>query len=287
MIERETAIRLRDNMYEIRMRILDCIRGAGGGHIGGSMSVAECIAALYLGAAHISPDTLQSPDRDKILLSKGHSGAALYATLAYLGYFDSELLSTMNANGTRLPGHPDRTKLPGVEISTGSLGQGGSMAAGFAYADMLDGRDCKTFLILGDGELNEGQTWEAMMLIAHHNLRNLITIVDNNGLQCDGTLDEICKPFDIGAKFRAFGFETIDVPNGNEIIDVYETLRFVRAKQSDRPICVLLHTKKGAKMSLFENVVAGHHCKMTDEQYRVCKRDLAIAFGREEGTEDA
>lgn len=278
---------LMDNMFDIRNKILDCIKGAGGGHIGGSMSVAECIAALYLGVANISPETVRDPDRDKILLSKGHSGAALYATLAHLGYIDEALLSTMNSNGTLLPGHPDRTKLPGVEISTGSLGQGGSMAVGFAYADMLDGRASKTWLILGDGELNEGQTWEAMMQTAHLNLRNLIVLVDNNGLQCDGTLEEICKPFDLAEKFRAFGFSVIEVANGNEIIEVYEALENVKATQSERPICVILHTKKGSKMSLFENVVAGHHCRMSDEQYEICKRDLRVAFNRKECADHA
>lgn len=249
--------------------------------MGGSMSVADCFVALYGGIANITPENINAEDRDKIILSKGHSGAALYASLAQYGFMPEEMLATAGKNGTRLPGHPDRMKLSGVEISTGSLGQGGSMAAGFAYADMMDKRTSNTYLILGDGELNEGQTWEAIMFAAHHNLKNMIVIVDNNGIQCDGRLEDICKPFDIAAKFRAFGYDVIDVPEGNNVLAVYDALE--KAKE-DRcsPVCVLLHTKKGAKLSLFEDKVSSHHCRLTEEQYKVCIEDIARDFSRME-----
>lgn len=273
--------RLTKDAYEIRKKILTCIMGAGGGHVGGSMSVADCLAALYGGIANITPENVQSPDRDKIILSKGHSGAALYAALAHHGFFPEEMLSTMNANGTLLPGHPDRSKLAGVEISTGSLGQGGSMAAGIAYADRLDNRSSKTYLILGDGELNEGQTWEALMFIAHHNLKNLVVIVDNNGIQCDGRLEDICRPFDLAEKFRAFGYDVIDVVRGNDVLAVYDALVCAQ-NPADSPVCVLLHTKKGAKLSCFEDRVSSHHCKLTPEQYRLCLDDIARDYSQME-----
>ncbi len=248
----------------IRLDILKMLSSLGYGHLGGSMSIVEVLSVLYgkymrYDASHPTWDK-----RDMLVLSKGHAGPALYATLANRGFFDKEMLYTLNAGGTKLPSHPDRTKTPGVDMTTGSLGQGTSSAAGIATGFKLNGTDQKVYLIVGDGELNEGQCWEAFQYIAHNKLNNCLVFIDNNKRQLDGYVSDICNPFDIEAKMKAFGFHTVTVDGANEkaIIDAIELSFDVK----DQAICIVLDTIKGQGVPFFEKLEANHSVKFnTDE----------------------
>jgi transketolase len=230
---------------QIRKNILRTIASKGSGHVGGSLSIADTLAVLYSSVMNVDPSDPKKEDRDYIVLSKGHTGPAMYAALAAMGYFDEELLDTLNQNGTRLPSHTDRIKTPGVDVSTGSLGQGASLAAGVAFADQIDHRTNRTFLILGDGELDEGQVWESALFVAHHKLTNLITYVDANGKQLDGTTKEICDLGSIEDKFRAFGYHVISVADGNDVVQIYRATEEALQERAI-PSVIVLHTVKGA-----------------------------------------
>ncbi|MEG2042449.1 MAG: transketolase, partial [Hafnia sp.] len=206
---------------EIRVETLKALTNLGFGHYGGSMSVVETLAVLYGAVMNIDPSDPEWEARDNFVLSKGHAGPALYSALALKGYFPREELATLNQNGTHFPSHPDRLLTRGVDATTGSLGQGVSIATGMALAHRLAGRKNRVFCILGDGELNEGQCWEAFQFIAHHNLNNLTLFIDYNKQQLDGTLDEVIKPFDLKAKFSAFGFDVVSV-KGDDIAAIYD-----------------------------------------------------------------
>ena len=226
---------------EIRKNCIRALESAGSGHIGGSMSVADVLAVLYGDIMNIDPQNPQWEDRDWLVLSKGHCGPALYATLALKGYFDKEELLTLNKGGTNLPSHCDRLKTTGIDISTGSLGQGLSLASGIALGKRLQGIPGKVFAILGDGELQEGQNWEALMFIAHRKLTNLVTLVDNNRRQLDGYVKDICNEEDLGKKFDAFGFEVRRV-NGHDVSALYEA---ISREAGDRPVAIICDTEKG------------------------------------------
>lgn len=248
----------------IRCGILEAIASKGSGHVGGSLSIADTFAVLYGGEANIDPADPKKPDRDYIVLSKGHCGPAMYAALALRGYFPAETLKTLNRNDTILPSHTDRLKTPGVDLTTGSLGQGASLAAGAALADQLDGRENYTYLILGDGELDEGQVWEALLFAAHQKLTRLITIIDANGKQLDGTTDAICRLGSIEEKLRAFGFDVIGVENGNNTQQIHEAV--VQAKQSRRlPPAIVLHTVKGAGVPKYEQMENCHSVSVSQD----------------------
>ncbi|WP_367299570.1 transketolase [Hafnia alvei] len=248
---------------EIRVETLKALTNLGFGHYGGSMSVVETLAVLYGAVMKVDPAQPQWPERDNFVLSKGHAGPALYSALALKGYFPREELATLNENGTHFPSHPDRLLTRGVDATTGSLGQGVSIATGMALAHQLAGRKNRVFCILGDGELNEGQCWEAFQFIAHHNLNNLTLFIDYNKQQLDGTLDEVIKPFDLNAKFSAFGFDVLSV-KGDDIAAIYEAIAPVRSGEQ-RPQVVLLDSIKGQGVPYIEQLPNSHHLRLTDD----------------------
>ena len=265
---------------DIRISMLKMLLNLGFGHFGGSLSVVETLAVLYGAVMKIDPKNPDWEGRDYMVLSKGHAGPALYAALAIKGYFPKEELMTLNVNGTHLPSHPDRLLTKGVDATTGSLGQGVSLATGIAMAEKLSGKDNRVFTILGDGELNEGQCWEAFQFIAHHNLNNLTVFVDYNKLQLDGTLEEIIKPFSLTEKFKAFGFDSVEV-KGDDIEGIYNLLKDPRG-ENERPLAVILDTKKGQGVKYIENLKNSHHLRLTDEVKAEIEKAVAELEGEVE-----
>lgn len=257
----------------IRKNILRTIASKGTGHVGGSLSIADTLAVLYSGVMNIDPSDPKKADRDFIVLSKGHSGPAMYAALAAKGYFAEDVLDTLNKNDTILPSHTDRTKTPGVDMTTGSLGQGASLAAGAAFADQLEGRENFTYLILGDGELDEGQVWESMLFAAHHRLTHLITFVDANGKQLDGTTDQVCSLGSIEQKFESFGYHAVSVENGNDCGQIYAAVQKAK-EERQRPSVIVLHTVKGAGVKMYEEMANCHSTTVKKEDLPELYREL-------------
>lgn len=249
---------------KIRLDTLCSIKKMGQGHLGGSFSIVELLAVLYGKQLRINPQDPQWADRDRLVLSKGHAGAALYSALANSGYFDWSWLWTINEGGTRLPSHPDRWKTPGVDATTGSLGQGTSMAAGIATGLRLAGKDNFVYLIVGDGELNEGQCWEAFQYIAHFKLNHCIVIIDDNKKQLDGPTKDILDPFDIQQKMTAFGFYTEKVP-GADMQAIDEAIERCKAIE-DQAVCIVLDSVKGQGVPFFEELDANHSVKFTTDE---------------------
>lgn len=249
---------------KIRLDTLCSIKKMGQGHLGGSFSIVELLAVLYGKQLRINPQDPQWADRDRLVLSKGHAGAALYSALANTGYFDRSWLWTINEGGTRLPSHPDRWKTPGVDATTGSLGQGTSMAAGIATGLRLAGKDNFVYLIVGDGELNEGQCWEAFQYIAHFKLNHCIVIIDDNKKQLDGPTKDILDPFDIQQKMTAFGFYTEKVP-GADMQAIDEAIERCKAIE-DQAVCIVLDSVKGQDVPFFEELDANHSVKFTTDE---------------------
>ncbi|MFW8598535.1 transketolase [Enterococcus innesii] len=249
---------------KIRLDTLCSIKKMGQGHLGGSFSIVELLAVLYGKQLRINPQDPQWADRDRLVLSKGHAGAALYSALANSGYFDWSWLWTINEGGTRLPSHPDRWKTPGVDATTGSLGQGTSMAAGIATGLRLAGKDNFVYLIVGDGELNEGQCWEAFQYIAHFKLNHCIVIIDDNKKQLDGPTKDILDPFDIQQKMTAFGFYTEKVP-GADMHAIDEAIERCKAIE-DQAVCIVLDSVKGQGVPFFEELDANHSVKFTTDE---------------------
>ena len=249
---------------KIRLDTLCSIKKMGQGHLGGSFSIVELLAVLYGKQLRINPQDPQWADRDRLVLSKGHAGAALYSALANTGYFDRSWLWTINEGGTRLPSHPDRWKTPGVDATTGSLGQGTSMAAGIATGLRLAGKDNFVYLIVGDGELNEGQCWEAFQYIAHFKLNHCIVIIDDNKKQLDGPTKDILDPFDIQQMMTAFGFYTEKVP-GADMQAIDEAIERCKAIE-DQAVCIVLDSVKGQGVPFFEELDANHSVKFTTDE---------------------
>lgn len=258
---------------EIRVATLKSLTALGFGHYGGSMSVVETLAVLYGEVMRIDPADPDWPQRDYFVLSKGHAGPALYSTLAIKGYFPVAELQTLNQNGTRLPSHPDRLKTRGVDATTGSLGQGISIAGGIALSHKLAGRANRVFCIVGDGELNEGQCWEAFQFIAHHRLNNLTVFVDWNKQQLDGELDEIICAFDLEGKFRAFGYDVCTV-KGDDIAAIREAVA-PRPAADARPRIVILDSIKGQGVPYLEQLGNSHHLRLTDEMKQALDQTIA------------
>ena len=254
---------------EIRKLVIESMAAAGYGHIGGSMSICELLAVLYTDILRIDPKDSRRKDRDWLVLSKGHCGPALYAALAYKGYFDTDELKTLNANGTKLPSHCDRLKTTGVDLSTGSLGQGLSLAAGAALGNKLQGIGSRVYVIVGDGELQEGQNWEAIQFIAHRQLDNLVIIVDDNKRQLDGFTRDICNPFSLSDKFKAFGIKTIEA-DGHDVKAIFDAL--AQAGEWGSPAAVILNTMKGYGCSFSETDGFNHYMVVSQEM-----ADSAIA----------
>ena len=260
---------------KIRKDVLELLKHRGYGHLGGSMSIVELMAVLYGKQLRIDPSNPQWEDRDMVVLSKGHSGPAWYSALAEKGYFPKEKLMTLNDGGTMLPSHPDRTKTPGVDMTTGSLGQGTSAAAGIAYGQKLKGQDRYTYLIVGDGELNEGQCWEAFMLIAARKLNNCIVIIDDNKRQLDGYTKDVLNPFDFEAKMKAFGFDLVQKVKGTDIEAISDAIDKAKAHK-DGAICIILDGIKGAGVKYFEELKSNHSVKFNNDEINKAADD-AIA----------
>ena len=249
---------------KIRLDVLELLKHRGYGHMGGSLSIVEVMATLYGKFLNIDPKNPKKEDRDMVVLSKGHSGPGWYSTLAEMGYFDKEKLMTLNEGGTMLPSHPDRTKTPGVDMTTGSLAQGTSAAAGIALAQKLKGEDRYTYVIVGDGELNEGQCWEAFMLIAAKKLNNCIVFIDDNKKQLDGYTKDILEPFDFAEKMKAFGFYT-QTAKGDDIEAIAEAIENAQ-KNKDSANCIILDTVKGQGVKYFEELASNHSVKFNNDE---------------------
>jgi transketolase len=264
---------------EIRKLAITAMESAGFGHVGGSMSVCDALAVLYEEIMNIDPLNPEKEDRDRLVLSKGHCGPALYAALAYKGFFPKSELLTLNANGTRLPSHCDRLKTVGIDISTGSLGQGLSLGSGVAMGNKMKGLNSYTYVIVGDGELQEGQNWEAVQFIAHRCLSNLVILVDNNKRQLDGYTEQVCRQFDIKAKFEAFGLFAIEV-NGHDVEAIFNGIS--KAKSSGMPAAVILETEKGHGCSFAEIPGFNHYMVfdrgMAEQARREIDRRLEVSL---------
>ena len=261
-MEKNKAVRV--FAEEIRVETLKEFAALGFGHVGGSMSVIEALAVLYGKEMRIDPKNPQWPERDRLVMSKGHAGPALYATLALKGYFPLEVLKTLNQGGTILPSHCDRLKTTGVDMTTGSLGQGISLACGLAMGNRMQGRDSYTYLVLGDGECNEGQVWEGAMFAAHFKLNHLIAFVDLNKQQLDGTTDDVMSMGDMVAKFESFGWLTKKV-NGHNVDEIIEAIAAGKA-QTEKPVMIILDTIKGNGCELALQRFPNHHIAFTAEE---------------------
>ena len=268
----KTIQELNEIARKVRIDALRGIYSVGAGHPGGSFSVTDILVSLYFNVMNIDPENPQMEGRDRLVLSKGHAAPALYATLAHRGYFDPEELLTLRKIGSRLQGHPSMELCPGVEMSTGSLGQGFSVAVGMAIADKLDGRDRRTFVVTGDGELQEGIIWEAALSAAKYGLDKLICVVDWNNLQIDGVVDKVKKVSPIDDKFRAFGWETF-VCDGHDmqaLLDTYQKAMSVKGK----PVCIVAKTQKGHGVSFMEDQAGWHGKAPNDEQMAQAMAEL-------------
>jgi len=248
---------------EFRYVVTDAICRSGSGHIGGVMSLVEIVITLYYRVMRIRPEDPAWPERDRLVLSKGHAGPIVYTALAYKGFFPKAWLATVNQNGTRLPSHMDQILTPGVEMTAGSLGQGLSAACGMALAAKLDGKRHRVFCIIGDGESDEGQIWEAAMFAGHRQLDNLIAICDYNKMQIDGTTQEILDLEPLADKWRAFGWEVFEI-DGHDWDAIYDTLA-AAAVVTGKPAMILAHTIKGKGNRETENLVDCHNVKVADE----------------------
>ncbi len=274
MNNKEKANMLRGKARELRVTALKMIHKAGSGHPGGSLSAADFMAALYFDEMNIRPEEPKWADRDRFVLSKGHVCPILYSSLALKGYFPYETIYTLRVQGSILQGHPDMKVCPGVDISTGSLGQGLSTAVGMAIAGKRDNKDYRVFCLVGDGESQEGQIWEAVMTAVKYKLDNLVIIVDNNNLQNDNTCDVVMPTGDLKGKFQAFGCETQGI-DGHNMDEIVEALANAREKNGI-PKVIVGKTVKGKGVSFMENVVLWHGMAPNDEQ-------LAIALKEVEG----
>jgi transketolase len=272
-MDKSELIKLKKESAKIRIELLEMLKWRRYGHVGGSLSIVELMSVLYNKHLRHNPNDPKWENRDYVILSKGHAGPAWYSTLALQGYFPRKMLYTLNEGGTLLPSHPDRNKTPGVDATTGDLGQGTSVAAGAAYGFKLKKSKQRVYLITGDGELNEGQCWEAFQFIASNKLSNIIVIIDDNKKQLDGPTKEIINPFDIAEKMRAFGFYTLRVKGDSEeaISSALEELYTVEGSA----LCIVLDTIKGQGVKFFEEMEDNHSVKFNDRIDEAT--DLAIS----------
>lgn len=247
----------------IRIDILKMIEKAGQGHIGGALSIVDVLSVIYGKQLQYNPKKPRDYTRDMVILSKGHAGAAWYSALANVGFFDKEVLMTLNIGGTSLPSHPDRNKIPGVDMTTGSLGQGISVAAGIAKGIKLQKSPRYVYVIVGDGEVNEGQCWEAFQFIAHYQLDNCIVIIDENKKQIDGATKDVLNPFDLRKKMEAFGFSAMRV-NGGNLEDIDAAITQAKATKN-RPTCIVLDTIKGQGVPFYTAMANNHSVKFSEE----------------------
>ena len=257
---------------EVRKGIITSVHAAKAGHPGGSLSAADIFTYLYFEEMNVDPKDPKKADRDRFVLSKGHTAPGLYSALAQKGYFPVEDLETLRHLGSYLQGHPDMKHIPGVDMSSGSLGQGISAAVGMAIAGKMDNADYRVYTLLGDGEIQEGQVWEASMMAGFRKLDNLVVIVDNNNLQIDGAIDEVCSPYPIDKKFEAFNFHVINI-DGNDFDQIDAAFKEAKATKG-MPTAIIAHTVKGKGVSFMENQVGWHGTAPNDEQYAVAMEEL-------------
>ena len=260
---------------EIRKGIVTALHSAKAGHPGGSLSATEIFTYLYFEEMNVDPKDPKKADRDRFVLSKGHTAPGLYSTLAQKGFFPKEDLVTLRHTGSYLQGHPDMKHIPGVDMSSGSLGQGISAAVGMAIAGKLDNADYRVYTLLGDGEIQEGQVWEASMLAAHRKLDNLVVIVDNNNLQIDGAITEVNSPYPIDKKFEAFNFHVINI-DGNDFDRIDAAFKEAKTVKG-QPTAIIAKTVKGKGVSFMENQVGWHGKAPNDEEYKIAMEELEKA----------
>ena len=257
---------------KVRRGIIEEVYKAQSGHPGGSLSVADILTVLYFDELNVDEKNPKWEDRDRLVLSKGHCSPALYSCLANRGFFDVEKLTTFRNIESKLQGHPDMTKVPGVDMTTGSLGQGLSAANGMAIAGKMDKKNYRVYCILGDGEIEEGQIWEAAMASSKYKLDNLCVIVDNNNLQIDGTIDKVMSPYPIDEKFKSFGFQIINI-DGNDIEEIKKAFE-VAKNVKEKPVCIIAKTTKGKGVSFMENKAEWHGKAPNEEQYKQAMKEL-------------
>ena len=263
---------LKKKANEIRKGIVTAVHSAKAGHPGGSLSAADIMTYLYFEEMNIDPANPKKEDRDRFVLSKGHVAPALYSTLANRGFFPVEELTTLRKLGSRLQGHPCMQETPGVDMSSGSLGQGLSAACGMALSAKLQKKDYRVYALCGDGELQEGQIWEALMFAGYRKLDNLCVIVDNNGLQISGKIEEVCSPYPIADKFRAFNFNVIEI-DGHDFTQIADAFRNARQTEG-MPTAIIAKTLKGKGVSFMEGQASWHGKAPNDEQYEIAMNDL-------------
>lgn len=265
-------LELKVKANDVRIGIVTSVHSAKAGHPGGSLSIADVLTYLYFVEMNIDPSDPKKEDRDRFVLSKGHVAPALYSTLANRGYFPVEELTTLRKLGSRLQGHPCMQETPGVDMSSGSLGQGLSAAVGMALAAKIQKKDFRVYSVLGDGEIEEGQIWEASMFAGHRKLDNLCIVIDNNGMQIDGRIEEVCSPYPIADKFKAFNFNVIEIDGHdfNQIADAFKKARETKGM----PTAIVAKTTKGKGVSFMENQVSWHGKAPNDEEYAVAMADL-------------
>ena len=259
--------------YKLRQDTVDLIRAGKAGHIGGDMSVMEILTELYFDQMNISPENMDSPDRDYFVMSKGHSVEAYYSVLAEKGFFQKEELhKTFSKFGSRFIGHPNN-KLPGIEMNSGSLGHGLPVCVGMAKAGKMDGRNCRVYTVMGDGELAEGSVWEGVMAASHYKLDNLCAVVDRNRLQISGGTEEVMAHGDLHGRFRSFGWQVIDVKDGNDVEELHAAFEEAKAVKG-KPSVLIANTVKGKGSPVMENKVNWHHKVPLDEEYAQIMKDL-------------
>ncbi len=273
-------LELQKTANEVRKGIVTAVHGAKAGHPGGSLSAADIFTYLYFEEMNIDPKNPKNADRDRFVLSKGHTAPGLYSVLANRGYFPVEDLPTLRHLGSYLQGHPCMQETPGVDMSSGSLGQGISAAVGMALAAKLDNKAYRTYTLLGDGEIQEGQVWEAAMFAGHRKLDNLVVIVDNNGLQIDGKIEDVCSPYPIDKKFEAFNFHVINI-DGNDFDQIDAAFKEAKATKG-MPTAIIAKTVKGKGVSFMENNAGWHGKAPNDEEYATAMADLE-KIGKELG----
>lgn len=269
-------LRLQQIANEVRKGIIEGVHSAKAGHPGGSLSAADVFTYLYFEEMNIDPKEPAMEERDRFVLSKGHNAPGFYSVLAQRGYFPVEDLKTLRHMGSYLQGHPDMKHIPGVDMSSGSLGQGISAAVGMALSAKMDNRSYRVYTLLGDGELEEGQVWEAAMFAGHRKLDNLVVIVDNNGLQIDGRIEDVCSPYPIDRKFEAFNFHVIRVADGNDFDQLKAAFDEARNTKG-MPTAIVMKTVKGKGVSYMENNVSWHGKAPNDEEYAVAMEELEKA----------
>ena len=268
---------LREKAKELRKMLLTMIYKAQSGHPGGSLSATDIVASLYFHTLRVDPKNPKWEDRDRFVLSKGHVCPVPYSALIMRGFISEDIIGTLRKQGSILQGHPDMKRCPGIEISTGSLGQGISCAVGMAIAGKMDEKEYRVYTLLGDGECDEGQVWEAAQAANKYQLDNLTVIIDNNGLQNDGFAKDIMPTLDLRAKFEAFGFQAVRI-DGHNVDEITAALDFMKTQKNGKPKCIVCNTVKGKGVSFMENVAIWHGLAPNDEQYAQAMEDVEEGF---------